>query len=76
MPLYRDAKDVPGFCVTTKVDSGPGCLNEAFLVTAQSFGFYFFPGLPNGSELGQEMDQGFALLKPIVEENWQVLYKK
>ena len=38
-------------------------------------GFYFFPGLPNGTELGQEMDQVFALLKSIIEENQRALYK-
>ena len=58
-----------------KVDSGPGRLNEAFLVTARSYGFYFFPGLPNGTELGQEMDQVFALLKSIIEENRRALDK-
>ena len=75
MPLYPDAKDVPGFRVAMKADSGPGRLNEAFLVTARSYGFYFFPGLPNGTELGQEMDQVFALLKSIIEENRRILYK-
>ena len=61
IPLYPDAKDVQGFRVAMKADSGPGCMNETYLVTAQSFGFCFFPGLPNGTELGQEMDQGFFL---------------
>ena len=38
-------------------------------------GFYFFPGVPNGTELGQEMDQLFHLLKTKFEENRQKLWK-
>ena len=39
------------------------------------YGFYFFPELPNGTELGQEMDQLFAFLQSIIEENRKELYK-
>ena len=75
-PLYRDAKDGPGFRVIMKADSGPGHDNDEFKAIARSYGFYFFPGLLNGTELGQEMDQLFALLKSIMEENRDTLYKK
>ena len=74
-PLYKDAKDEEGFRVGMKVDSGPGRLNKQFWEIARSYGFYFFPGLPNGTELGQEMDQLFAFLKSIIEENRKELYK-
>ena len=58
-----------------KADRGPGRLNGRFWEIARSYGFYFFPGLPNGTELGQEMDQLFAFLKSIIEENRKELYK-
>ena len=74
-PLYKDAKDEEGFRVGMKADSGPGRLNTRFWEIACSYGFYFFPGLPNGTELGQEMDQLFAFLKSIIEENRKELYK-
>ena len=75
-PLYPFAKDVEGKRVVIKADSGPGRLNERFLQSARDRGFYFFPGLPNGTELGQEMDQLFAYLKSIIEENRRQLYKR
>ena len=72
---YPDAKDVPGYRVLMKADSGPGRMNKEFLTIARSHGFYFLPGLPNGTELGQEMDQVFAEFKAILEENRTLLYK-
>ena len=72
---YPDAKDVPGYRVLMKADSGPGRMNKEFLAIARSHGFYFLPGLPNGTELGQEMDQVFAEFKGILEENRDLLYK-
>ena len=73
--LYPDACDEPGKRVLMKADSGPGRMNKEFLTTARSHGFYFLPGLPNGTELGQEMDQVFAEFKAILEENRALLYK-
>ena len=72
---YPDAKDEPGYRVLMKADSGPGRMNKDFLAIARSHGFYFLPGLPNGTELGQEMDQAFAEFKAILEENRDLLYK-
>ena len=73
--LYPDACDEPGKRVLMKADSGPGRMNKDFLTTARAHGFYFLPGLPNGTELGQEMDQVFAEFKAILEENRALLYK-
>ena len=72
---YPDAKDEPGYRVLMKADSGPGRMNKEFLAIARSHGFYFLSGLPNETELGQEMDQVFAEFKAILEENRAILYK-
>ena len=72
---YPDAEDKPGKCVLMKADSGPGRMNKEFLAIARSHGFYFLPGLPNGTALGQEMDQVFAEFMAILEENRALLYK-
>ena len=75
-PLYKDARDEERFWVDMKADSESGRLNSRFWKIAQSYGFYFFSGLPNGTELGQEMDQLFLFLKSIIEENRKELYKR
>ena len=48
---------------------------QQYLAQARDFGFYIYTGLPNGTEVGQEMDQLFALLKKLVYENRDKLYK-
>ena len=42
---------------------------------ARARGFYFSPGLPNGTKLGQEMDQLFVHFKSIMEANRELLYR-
>jgi hypothetical protein len=46
-----------------------------FLVMLRVCGFYFYPGLPNGTELGQEMDQLFSKLKGLLYGNRDKLWK-
>lgn len=75
MALYPDAEDVAGKRVIMKADSGPGRSDRNFLTVARARGFYFLPGLPNGTELGQEMDQLFAHFKSIMEANRELLYR-
>ena len=53
VPKYTDAEDIPGKRVIIKADSGPGQFNVNFRTITQSNGFYFFPDLPNGTEIGQ-----------------------
>jgi len=73
-PLWPDASDSPGKRVISKADSGPGRLDELFLACARVDGFYHFPGLPNGTEVGQEMDQLFSTVKTIIYQNRNNLY--
>ena len=73
--LYPDAEDVPGKRVLLKADSGPGRFCEEFRTISRSYGFYFYPGLPNGTELGQEMDQLFSYCKTLMEANRHTLWK-
>ena len=73
--LYPDAEDVPGKRVLMKADSGPGRFSEEFRTISRSYGFYFYPGLPNGTELGQEMDQLFSYCKSVMEENRHTLWQ-
>jgi hypothetical protein len=50
-----------------KADSGPGRMSTDFFAeTAVADGTYFFPGLPNVTESGQEMDQLFAAFTTCV----------
>ena len=65
--LYSDTSDKPGKNVLMKANSGPGSMNKGFLTTAQAHGFYFFPSLPNGTKLGQEIDQVFTEFKAILK---------
>ena len=39
-------------------------------------GFRFFPGLPNGTEAGQEMDQLFTAFQQVLYSNQDKLFKK
>lgn len=58
--LYPDAADVPDKRVLITLDPGPGSLNHERQAWLREMGFYTFPGLPNGTEVGRELDQLFA----------------
>ena len=47
----------------------------AFLAETAVEGMYFFPGLPNATEIGQEMDQLFAAFKTCTYKNRDKLYR-
>jgi hypothetical protein len=74
--LYPDAADVPGKRVLLKADSGPGRFSSVFRCVSRAHGICFFPGLPNGTELGQEMDQVFALLKTYMERSRHLMFQR
>ena len=74
--LYPNVEDKPGKRVVLKLDCGPGRYNEKFLLLSRACGIYFFPGLPNGTELTQEMDQLYHAVKSIMEHNRTLLYDK
>lgn len=46
------------------------------MAQARERGFYFFPGLPNGTEIGQECDQLFSFLKLKLYTNRDRLWKE
>jgi hypothetical protein len=56
--------DEDGHRVITKMDCGPGQFGKEFLSRAHVEGLSSFPGLPNGTEVGKEMDQIFSAFKP------------
>lgn len=58
-----------------KSDSGPGRFGVEFNAQARLDGFYHFPGTPNGTEVGQEMDQLFAYLKSLIYSNMDRIEK-
>jgi hypothetical protein len=74
MVLYPDAADAPGKRVTLKSDSGPGRLGVAYRFQSKAEGMYLYPGLPNGTEAGQECDQLFACTKAVTGANQEKLY--
>lgn len=73
--LYPDATDFVGQRVLLKLDSGPGRFNVDMLTDLRARGFYVFPGVPNGTEVGQEMDQVYAYAKHLNYKNRDALYK-
>jgi hypothetical protein len=72
---FPDAADTKGKRVIAKSDSGPGRQCVEYLMEARIEGWYQYPGVPNGTENGQEMDQLFAAFKRIAYENRELLYK-
>jgi hypothetical protein len=75
LPLWPDLADLPGRRVVLKADSGPGRMATEFLAETAVEGMYFFPGLPNATEIGQEMDQLFAAFKTCAYKNRDKLYR-
>jgi len=57
IPLYPDAKDVAGFRVMIKADSGPGRNATSLLTKLQMLGFTLYPGVPNITSVTQETNQ-------------------
>jgi hypothetical protein len=62
--------------VLTKADSGPGHFDEAFLAQSRTDGFHHFPGIPNGTKIGAQMDQLFGCLKSLIYANSDKLWSK
>ena len=73
--LYPDAADVPGKRVMIKIDSGPGRMYPELQQRLRARGFHMFPGVPNGTEVGQEMDQLHAYCKSLSYKNREELIK-
>jgi hypothetical protein len=65
-PLYPRAEDTPGRRVLVKIDSGPGRFNPDLQERLRALGFYLIPGVPNGTEAGQEMDRLYAYAKIVM----------
>jgi hypothetical protein len=74
MGYWPDACDQPGKRVLFKADYGPGRSGLGFLSRSKVDGFYYFPGLPNGTGAGQEMDQLFAAFKICAYRNRDRLF--
>ena len=73
--LYPDAEDSPGKRVLIKIDSGPGRMYPQLQQQLRARGFCVFPGVPNGTEVGQEMDQLYAHMKSLCYRNREALIK-
>ena len=74
-PIYPDARDSAGHRLMAKADSGPGRMNPSMLLAdLRARGVSLYPGLPNGTEVGQECDQMFAYFKGLVYKNREDLY--
>lgn len=65
----------PGKRVLINVDSGPGRMYPESQRRLRARGFCMFPGVPNGAEVGQEMDQLSAHLKTLCHRNREDLIK-
>jgi hypothetical protein len=57
-----------------KADMGPGRFDKKFLSRTSELGLKFFPGLPNGTEVCQELDQDFSAMKSKIYANRDMLY--
>ena len=67
--LYPGLRDEIRNRFLFKTDSGPGRSNCDVNFTAKVNGIYIYPGVPNTSEVTQEMDQLFAYFKSLMERN-------
>ena len=76
LPLYPDAKDVPGRRVMIKVDSGPGRLNCKLLARLRTLGFYLFPGVPNTTAVTQETDRNYGPFKTQFRQNLDAVVQR
>jgi hypothetical protein len=56
LQLWPDLADLRAKGSFLKADSGHGCMATKFLAETALEGMYFFPGLPNDTEIGQDMD--------------------
>ncbi|CAB9531097.1 unknown protein [Seminavis robusta] len=74
IPLYPKSSDNVDNRVLVKIDSGPGRNNPDTLVYLRSLGFHLYPGMPNGTSTGQELDQMFGYLKKHIYENRAILW--
>ncbi|CAB9523296.1 unknown protein [Seminavis robusta] len=74
LPLYPNAADREGQRLLIKIDSGPGRNNPDCLRKLRARGAHLHPGLPNGTEVGQECDQLFSLLKKLIYQNREKLW--
>ena len=77
--IFPDASPANPYLV--KLDSGTGrgsfgAASASFTARTRDMGFFFYPGLPNGTEIGQEMDQIFGPMKKVLYENRDLLYKE
>ena len=66
MQAWPDLGDQDGQRAILKADSGPGRHATDFLARSRVEGLSFFPGLPNATENGQEMDQLFSAFKGML----------
>ncbi|CAB9528949.1 unknown protein [Seminavis robusta] len=69
IPLYPKSADNKQNRVLVKIDSGPGRRDPETLLKLRSNGFHLYPGMPNGTSTGQELDQMFGYLKKLIYEN-------
>ena len=56
---------IPQNRVILKVNSGPGCTNIEILAYIRALGVYCVPGVPNTTNVSQEIDQSYSLFKSI-----------
>ena len=69
IPLYPDAKDVPGLRVMIKADSGPGRTAASLLTKLRMLGFILYPGVPNTTSVTQETDRNYGPFKTQFRQN-------
>jgi hypothetical protein len=73
---YPTAANRPRHRVLTKTDTGPVCMDADFLSEHRVEGFCHFPGVPNGTEIGAEMDQLFSDFKTNIYNNMEKIWLK
>jgi hypothetical protein len=72
--LYPNAYNVPGKRVIIKVDSGPRRLNTELLAELRVMGCYIYPGVPNTTVIGQEIDLNYELFRSRFRQNlWDII---
>jgi hypothetical protein len=56
LPLYPDARNIPGKVMLLKIDMGVGRDNMDLIVELENHGFRLLSSVPNATHVMQEMD--------------------
>ena len=73
IPIFPDAKDIPGKRVIININSGPGQTSIKFLTKLRNLGLLLYSGVTNTTSVSQETYQNYGPFKIIFRKNLYAL---